>query len=69
MYFFCSMLMSWLSNAIWLEFSTLPMDLVNNLVLTIGNSLLNLGILVPAEVKAQADSALEVKYCHFSSAD
>ena len=45
------------------------MDLVNNLVLTIGNSLLNLGILVPAEVKAEADSALEGKYCHFSSTD
>ena len=64
MYFSHSMLMSWLSNAIWLEFSTLPMDLVNNLVLTIGNSLLNLGIIVSAEVKSDADSLLEVKYCH-----
>ena len=40
------------------------MDLVNNLVLTIGNTFLNLGILVPAEVKADADSVIEVKFCH-----
>ena len=58
------MLMSWLSNVVWLEFPTLPKDLVNNLVLNIGNSFLNLGILVPAEVKADADSVIEVKYCH-----
>ena len=56
-----SMLMSWLSSVLCLEFSTLPMDLVNNLVLTIGNTFLNLGILVPAEVKADADSLIEVK--------
>ena len=58
------MLMSWLSNVVWLEFPTLPKGLVNNLVLNIGNSFLNLGILVPAEVKADADSVIEVKYCH-----
>ena len=56
--------MSWLSNVVWLEFPTFPKDLVNNMVLNIGNSFLNLGILVPAEVKADADSVLEVKYCH-----
>ena len=64
MYFSHSMLMSWLSSVLCLEFSTLPMDLVNNLVLTIGNTFLNLGILVPAEVKAHADSVIEVKFCH-----
>ena len=56
--------MSWLSNVVWLEFPTFPKDLVNNMVLNIGNSFLNLGILVPAEVKADADSVIEVKYCH-----
>ena len=60
-YFSHSVLMSWLSSVIWLEFSTLPMDLVNNLVLTIGSTFLNLGILVPAEVKADTDSLIEVK--------
>ena len=63
-FFSHSILMSWLSNVVWLEFPTFPKDLVNNMVLNIGNSFLNLGILVPAEVKADADSVLEVKYCH-----
>merc|ERR1719341_358724 len=57
------MLMSWLSNVVWLEFPTLPKDLVSNLVLKIGSSFLNLGILVPAvcsaEVNVDADSVIE----------
>ena len=40
------------------------MDLVNNLVRTIGNIFIKLGILVSAEVKAEADSLIEVKYCN-----
>ena len=40
------------------------MDLVNNLVRTIGNIFINLGILVSAEVEAEADSLIEVKYCN-----
>ena len=55
------MLMSWLSNIIWLEFTALPKDLVNNLVLTIGNNFLNMGILSPAEeVEGDVDHLLEV---------
>ena len=40
------------------------MDLVNNLVRTIGNIFINLGILVSAEVEAEADSLIKVKYCN-----
>ena len=63
-FFSHSTLMSWLSNVILLACSTLPKDLVSDLVLNIGNSFLNLGILVPTEVNADADSVLEVKYCY-----
>ena len=63
-FFSCSMLMSWLSNVVWPECSTLSKDLVNNLVLNIGSSFLNLGILAPTEVNAAADSVLEVKFCN-----